>query len=327
MSQTLLVTGAAGFIASRTATQLAEAGHRVIGIDNCNDAYDQRLKEHRLEELGKVDGFTHQPIDIEDRDGLEKLFKEHNFDAVLNLAARAGVRYSVINPSVYLQTNAQGTLNLLEFMSKSDTAKKMVLSSTSSLYAGHDMPFVETLPVNNPLSPYSASKKAAEAMAYSYHHLFDIDVTVARYFTVYGPAGRPDMSVFRFIKWIDEGTPITMFGDGEQTRDFTYVEDIASGTIAAMKPVGYEIVNLGGGREPISMNRLIQEIEQRLNKRAKIDWQPEHSADMKHTAANIKKAKSLLGWEPTTDIGEGLDASIKWYFDNHDWASKVETGG
>jgi nucleoside-diphosphate-sugar epimerase len=327
MSQTILVTGAAGFIASRTAAQLVETGHTVVGIDNMNDAYDARMKEHRREQLDRLENFTYLPIDIEDRRGLGRLFEDYAFDAVLNMAARAGVRYSVINPTVYLQTNAQGTLNLLELMSKSDTAKKMVLSSTSSLYAGHEMPFVESLPVNQPLSPYSASKKAAEAMAYSYHHLFEIDVTIARYFTVYGPAGRPDMSVFRFIKWIDEGTPITMFGDGEQTRDFTYVDDIASGTIAGMKPVGYEIVNLGGGRKPISMNYLIEQIEQRLGKKAKIDWQPAHGADMKHTSANIEKAKSLLDWEPTTDLGEGLDASIQWYFDNHAWASLVETGG
>ena len=184
--------------------------------------------------------------------------------------------------------------------------KKYVLASTSSLYAGQQMPFVESLAVNTPISPYAASKKAAEVMAYSYHFLFGIDVSVVRYFTVYGPAGRPDMSIFRFIQWIDQGVPIELFGDGSQSRDFTYVDDIASGTIAALKPVGYEIINLGGGNQPISMNTVIATLEDLLGKKAKINYRDFHKADLKSTWADISKAKNLLGWEPKISLQEGL---------------------
>jgi nucleoside-diphosphate-sugar epimerase len=212
-----------------------------------NDYYDVRLKDHRAMDLREHKNMEFRELDIENLNSLEDLFKKHKFEVVINLAARAGVSYSMENPHVYMSTNAQGTLNILEMMRKYEV-KKMVLASTSSLYAGQPMPFREDLPVNTPISPYAASKKAAEVMSYTYHYLFGIDVSVVRYFTVYGPAGRPDMSIFRFIKWIDEGTPIELFGDGTQARDFTYVDDIAIGTIKAMKPLGYEI-NKPGRRE------------------------------------------------------------------------------
>jgi nucleoside-diphosphate-sugar epimerase len=179
--------------------------------------------------------FTFLALDIENLAALDRLFAEFKFDAVLNLAARAGVRYSMENPHVYLTTNTHGTLNILESMRKHGV-KKHVLASTSSLYAGCTMPFTEDLPVNTPLSPYAASKKGAELMAYSYFKLYGLDTTVCRYFTVFGPAGRPDMSIFRFIKWIEAGQPLELMGDGSQSRDFTYVDDIARGTIAALKP-------------------------------------------------------------------------------------------
>ncbi|MEQ1839969.1 MAG: NAD-dependent epimerase/dehydratase family protein, partial [Verrucomicrobiales bacterium] len=250
---TILVTGAAGFIASRVCALLLEDGHTVTGIDNINDAYDQRLKWHRLESLKARPGFTFHQIDISDFAALRPVFAGTPFDAVLNLAARAGVRYSMENPFIYLTANGMGTLNVLELM-REHGIRKHVLASTSSLYAGQPMPYVETAAVNEPISPYAASKKAAEVMAYTYHHLYGIDSTVCRYFTVYGPASRPDMALLRFIRWIDEGTPIEMFGDGEQSRDFTYVDDIARGTILAMKPVGYEIINLGAGNQPVTIN-------------------------------------------------------------------------
>ncbi|MGA0369842.1 MAG: GDP-mannose 4,6-dehydratase, partial [Kiritimatiellia bacterium] len=301
----VLVTGVAGFIAAKTAELLLDAGIPVVGIDNLNDYYDVRVKQHRLEQLKGRAGFQFVKGDIEDLPLLESLFAQHRFTAVLNLAARAGVRYSMENPHVYMTTNAHGTLNLLECMQKYQV-RKIVAASTSSLYAGQEMPFVETLPVNTPISPYAASKKAAEVMAYTYHKLYGIDVSVCRYFTVFGPAGRPDMSPFRFIKWIDEGTPITLYGDGSQSRDFTYVDDIARGTIAAMKEVGYEIFNLGGGNNPITITAMIQAFEQQLGKKAVIDQKPFHKADMKETWANIDKAKSLLGWEPQVDPYEGF---------------------
>lgn len=308
----VLVTGVAGFIANKTAEFLLNDGVEVVGIDNMNDYYDVRLKEHRLEGIISNPKFTFEKIDIENKKDLAELFNSHKFDAVLNLAARAGVRYSMENPEVYMSTNAQGTLNLLNEMKKHDI-KKMVLASTSSLYAGQPMPFNEDLPVNTPISPYAATKKAAEVMAYTYHFLYGIDVSVVRYFTVYGPAGRPDMSIFRFIKWIDEGKPLELFGDGGQSRDFTYVDDIARGTIAALKLVGYEIINLGGGNNPISLNTVIEMIEKMLGLKAVVQNKEFHIADIKETWANISKANSLLGWKPQVSFEEGIKKSVDWH--------------
>ncbi|MGB7325663.1 MAG: SDR family NAD(P)-dependent oxidoreductase [Rubripirellula sp.] len=319
--KTYLVTGAAGFIASRVCALLLESGHEVVGIDNLNDYYDVSLKQHRLDSL-KNDRFTFAPIDIEDNESVKQLFDKHEFLAVLNLAARAGVRYSMENPHVYMTTNAMGNLNLLE-QSRQHGVKKYVLASTSSLYAGQPMPFVETLPVNTPISPYAASKKSAEAMAYAYHYLYGIDVSVCRYFTVYGPAGRPDMCIFRFIKWIDEGKPIELFGDGEQSRDFTFVDDIATGTIAATKNIGYEVFNLGGGGEPVSLNTVIAKLEVMLGKKANVQYHDTFKADMVSTQANIDKAKSQLDWYPKTDLDEGLKACVDWHNENKPWSNEI----
>ena len=327
MSKKYLVTGAAGFIASQVSKQLLDQGERVVGVDNLNDYYDVRIKNWRLEQLKahpNAENFSFAGLDIEDQAKLANLFKvEGSFDAVLNLAARAGVRYSMENPHVYLSTNAEGTLNLLESM-RAHGCKKLVLASTSSLYAGQKMPFTEDLAVNEPLSPYAASKKAGELMAYSYHKLYQMDVSVVRYFTVFGPAGRPDMSIFRFIKWIDEGVSIQLFGDGSQSRDFTYVDDIARGTIAAIQDIGYEIINLGGGRNPVSLNTIISKLEQLLAKKAKIDHKPFHIADLMETWADISKAKNLLGWEPQVSLDEGLEQSVQWYMGNQHWLKEVQ---
>ena len=321
-AKTVLVTGSAGFIGWRTSELLLQQGYNVIGVDNLNNYYDPRLKLWRNKQLEKFENFKFFQVDIENLGALKVLFDSFDFDVVINLAARAGVRYSMENPHVYLQTNAQGTLNLLELM-KEKNIKKMVLASTSSLYAGQPMPFKEDLPVNTPISPYAASKKAAEVMAYTYHYLYGIDVSVVRYFTVYGPAGRPDMSIFRFIKWIDEGTPIKLFGDGTQARDFTYVDDIAKGTVLAMKNVGYEIINLGGGKNPISLNTIISKIENLLGKKANIEYKPFHKADMKETWADIEKAGKLLGWKPEIDIDEGLKRTVNWYLENKNWLKDI----
>lgn len=346
-----LVTGVAGFIASRTAELLLEAGHEVVGVDNVNDYYDRRIKVNRLYRLAKLvnasdfikdtlagqqaaeednvlvewfkgERFQFKQLDIEDRSACEQLFDEHLFDAVLNLAARAGVRYSMENPYVYMTTNAMATLNLLEQM-RHKGCPKMVLASTSSLYAGLPMPFNEDLPVNTPLSPYAASKKAAEAMCYSYYKLYDLDISVVRYFTVFGPAGRPDMCIFRFIKWIDEGTPIELFGDGSQSRDFTFVDDIARGTIKATKHLGYEVMNLGGGQNPISLNEIISWLEEMLGKKALIDHKPFHKADIKETWADISKADKLIDWRPEVGVKEGVQACVDWYRENKSWLKDV----
>ncbi len=321
--ETILLTGAAGFIGAKTAELLLEEGFEVIGLDNLNDYYDVHIKQYRLGKLTGKKGFQFNKIDIENYSSLERLFKENKIAAVVNLAARAGVRYSLENPHIYLSTNAQGTLNLLEAM-RLNGVKKMVLASTSSLYAGQKMPFSEDLPVNQPISPYAASKKAAEAMAYSFHYIYGLDISVVRYFTVFGPAGRPDMSVFRFIKWIDEGKPLELFGDGSQSRDFTYLDDIAKGTVKALKNVGYEIINLGGGNNPKSINYIINKLEGYLGKKAIIEKKPFHKADMLKTWADITKAKRILDWQPGVDVDEGLELTVGWHLENREWLKDVK---
>ena len=321
--KTVLVTGSAGFIGHRVAHFLLNEGVNVIGLDNINDAYDKRLKDHRQETLKDRRGFTFYEADLENLGDLKPIFEKHSFDVIYNLGARAGVRYSIEDPHVYMRSNTQGCLNILELMHQHD-CPKLVLASTSSLYAGQPMPFHEGLPVDQPLSPYAASKKAAEVMAYTYHHLYGLDVTITRYFTVYGPAGRPDMAPFRFIKLIEEGTPITVFGDGTQTRDFTYVDDIARGTLLASKSLGHEVINLGGGKRPISLMDFIHKIEDRLGKKAEIVWKEMAATEMIDTSADICKAKQMLDWEPRVDLDEGLDKTVEWYLGNLDWARDVQ---
>lgn len=308
---TYLLTGAAGFIGHRTCELLLAQGHKVIGIDNMNDYYDVRLKEFRLKKLKEFDNFIFYQLDIEDLAGLREVAKKYQFDCIFNLAARAGVRYSMENPHVYITTNTHGNLNLLE-IAKENSIEKFVLASTSSLYAGQEMPFVESLAVNEPISPYAASKKSAEAMAYTYHHLYGIDVSIVRYFTVYGPYSRPDMAFMRFCRWIDEGKEIQLYGDGTQARDFTYVDDIARGTILAAKKLGFEVINLGGGNNPIEVNTLIQMIEENIGRKAKVKHLEFHKADMKVTWANVEKAKKLLGWESEFSLSQGVTESLKY---------------
>ncbi|NBD37539.1 MAG: NAD-dependent epimerase/dehydratase family protein [Verrucomicrobia bacterium] len=325
----LLLTGAAGFVGWKTARLLLEAGHEVVGIDNLNDYYDPRLKLWRLRDLGIAEPPTvtggwagagnlrFTRLDIEDRDAVDGLFAANRFDAVINLAARAGVRASIEDPYVYFRTNVDGTVHLLEAMRRHGVGK-FVLPSSSSLYAGQAMPFREDLPVNAPISPYAASKKAAETAAYTWHHLYGIDVTILRYFTVYGPAGRPDMSPLRFLKWIDAGEPIQLYGDGSQRRDFTYIDDIAEGTVKALRPVGYEIINLGGGREPVAIKDMIRAFEDHLGKKAVIDFLPFNKADMKETRADAAKARDLLGWHARVGAGEGFRRTAEWYREHAD---------
>ena len=319
----IIVTGVAGFIANKTAELLLKSKKEVIGIDNVNDYYDVKIKNYRLKQLKKYKNFKFFKLDIENKKSLEKIFSKNKISAVVNLAARAGVRYSMENPFVYVSTNTMGTLNLLD-LCREHKIKKFVLASTSSLYAGQKMPFTETLAVNTPISPYAASKKGAEAMCYSYHYLYGIDISIVRYFTVYGPAGRPDMSIIRFIKWIDEGTPIELFGDGSQSRDFTYVDDIAKGTIKALKKVGFEVINLGGGNNPISLNYVIGLIEQHLGKKAKINRKPFHKADIVSTWADISKAGKILNWKPTVSLEQGIKNTVDWYLENKSWFKNVK---
>lgn len=320
-----LITGVCGFIASRVAERLLAAGHTVTGLDNLNDAYDVRLKEWRLKRLQAQPGFRFQRLDIVDRAALAAFWRDlEAVDAVINLAARAGVRPSVENPWVYFETNVTGTLNLLECCRQAGVAK-FVLASSSSVYgANRAMPYQEDANSDLPLSPYAASKKAAEVLCYTYHCLHGLDITVFRYFTVYGPAGRPDMSPFRFVQWISEGRPVTVFGDGSQRRDFTYVDDIAAGTIAGLRPVGYAVLNLGSDR-PLVLMDVIRLIEAETGRQAQLEFRPAHAADVPATWADIHRAGELLGWAPKTSAETGFRSLVAWYQENRAWASQIST--
>jgi UDP-glucuronate 4-epimerase len=326
-----LLTGAAGFIASRVAELLLADGHTVIGVDNLNDAYDPRLKHWRLARLQQQPCFHFYQQDICDRESMDRLFEAaHSAEdgqpvkAVINLAARAGVRHSVENPWVFVDTNMVGTLNLLECCRR-NAIPKFILASTSSIYgADAPLPTPEDADSSKPLQPYAASKKGAEAMCHAYHFLYDIDVTVFRYFTVYGPAGRPDMVMFRFCQWISEGRTVHLNGDGEQSRGFTYLDDIARGTILGLKPVGYEVINLGG-HETITINGMIQVLEELTGEKAIVEHHPFNKADMHANWANIDKARRLLGWEPRVSLHEGIENLVRWYQTERAWASQVLT--
>jgi nucleoside-diphosphate-sugar epimerase len=243
---------------------------------------------------------------------------------VINLAARAGVRQSVADPWSYIDTNVTGTLNLLQF-ARQRSIPKFVLASTSSLYGAlNPRPFLEDADTDHPLSPYAASKKGAEVLSFTYHYLYGLDVTVLRYFTVYGPAGRPDMSIFRFIQWISEGRPVIVYGDGSMERDFTFVEDIARGTVAALRPMGYEIINLGSDH-PVRVADAIAQIESLIGASARIEFREAHPADVAATWASIGKAGRLLGWTPRTSFTDGVHHAVQWYRANRAWAKDVQT--
>ena len=320
-----LVTGAAGFIASVVAEKLLQQGAEVVGIDNMNNAYDFRMKEYRVAKLLEYPGFSFYKLDISDRTLLDdERLKNKEFKAVINLAARAGVRDSLKDPWVYVDTNTTGTLNLLEYCLK-EGINKFLLASTSSIYGENaPLPTPENADSNHPLQSYAASKKGAEVLAHAYHYLHGLDISVVRYFTVYGPAGRPDMVMFRFVKWITEGDTVHLYGDGEQSRGFTYVDDIARGTIAALKPVGYEIFNLGG-HEVITINELIDILENILDKKAQIELHPRHPADMLTNYADVSKAHEVLGWEPQVSLKEGVRKLVDWYLVERSWAKDIRT--
>jgi UDP-glucuronate 4-epimerase len=320
-----IVTGAAGFIASRVSEILLRQGHTIIGIDNMNDSYDVRLKDWRLAQLVSYPNFIFLQEDISQFSKIEKVFNtQRQIDAVINLAARAGVRMSVENPWAYLETNVNGTLNLLELCQRYEI-QKFILASTSSLYGSHNpVPYHEDTDTNRPLSPYAASKKAAEALCHSYHHLYQLDVTVFRYFTVYGPAGRPDMSLFRFTQWISEGYPVQVYGDGYQSRDFTFVDDIARGTIAGLKNVKYQVINLGND-QPHPLMEVIHLLEDYLGKKANIVYSPMHKADVYTTRASIDKARNILDWKPEVSLEEGLKKLVDWYEKERSWARYIAT--
>jgi nucleoside-diphosphate-sugar epimerase len=270
-------------------------------------------------------GLSFFKLDITDFQLLEDVVKQMPpLAGVIHLAARAGVRYSVEDPWTFLNTNTNGTLNLLE-VSHRYGIQKFVLASTSSIYgANAPLPTPEDASSDKPLQPYAASKKGAEALCHAYHFLYDLDVTIFRYFTVYGPAGRPDMVMFRFLQWIAEGRTVHLNGDGEQSRGFTYVDDIARGTILGLKPLGYEIINLGG-HETITINGMIKQLEIFLGRKASIEQHPFHKADMLSNWANIEKAKNILKWMPEITLNEGMRRMVEWYLQEREWTSQVLT--
>jgi nucleoside-diphosphate-sugar epimerase len=318
-----LVTGAAGFIGAKTSELLIEQGHTVVGIDNLNDAYDIHMKEYRLKKLQALPGFKFHRHDISEKSCIE-LFKDEKLDGVIHLAARAGVRFSVENPWVFLESNVIGTLNMLE-VCRQYGCGKFVMASTSSIY-GENPPYPtpETASSSEPMQPYAASKKGAEALVHSYHHLYGIDISILRFFTVYGPAGRPDLAHLRFVQWISEGKPVRINGDGNHSRGFTYIDDIARGTILALKPVGFEVFNLGG-HEVITVANLIRLMEEIIGKKADVKYGPANPADMLTNQADVTKAGKLLGWEPQVDMRAGVTKLVEWYNENREWAKDILT--
>ena len=320
-----LITGAAGFIGAQVARLLLAEGHQVYGVDNLNKVYDVRVKKHRLQSLLPAAGFHFIKDDITDKEIVQRLGQTvPEVAAVINLAAIAGVRASTTDPWSYLYTNTLGALNMLEY-ARHQQVPKLIQASTSSLYGNEGTPpHNEDASTDHPLAPYAASKKGAEAFCYAYHHLYNLDVSVLRYFTVYGPAGRPDMVMFRFCQWIAEGKPVITTGDGEQSRGFTYVDDIARGTLLALKPVGYDTFNLGG-HEVITINTLISMLEDRLGKKADVRYIPSHPADVFSNVADVSKARQQLGWQPQVGLEEGVSRLVDWYLRERSWAKDIET--
>ena len=316
-----LVTGVAGFIGSRVASMIIERGDRVVGIDNVNDSYSTEIKEHRLELLQKYHAFTFIQMDLSDLINLDKDVGSLEIAAVVHLAARAGVRQSVLNPSMYLESNVIGTLNVLEFIRRQNISK-FILASTSSVYGRNEsQPVRETGESSFALSPYAASKKAAEVLTHTYHHLYGIDASILRFFTVYGPRGRPDMSIFKFMRAIVEGESLTLFGDGGK-RDFTYIDDTAIGVLKSLELRGFNIINLGSDR-PIAVVDVIRMIEECAGQVASVTVLERDPSDVLSTWADISKAKNLLGWEPTVSIKEGIKETYDWYVENREWAKSI----
>ena len=307
----ILVTGGCGFIGSHLVKRLLKEGNNVIIVDNLNDYYDVNLKKNRLN-LFK-DKVKFYEIDIASKEDLERVFQENNIDKICHLAAQAGVRYSLENPFVYGDSNYIGTLNILEF-AKRYKVNHIIFASTSSIYGKNtNMPFKEEDRVDGPLSIYSASKRACELLAQVYYDLFGVNTTCLRFFTVYGPWGRPDMALFKFTKNILEDKPIDVYNNGDMKRDFTYVGDIVEYFARAIdKPLGFSIINLGRG-SPVHLMDFIRVIEKQLDKKAKINFMPMQPGDVKETYADTTKAKEILGFEAHTPIEEGIKNFLDWY--------------
>lgn len=315
--KTILLTGAAGFIGSNTAAALLKRGDVVVGLDNLNDYYDPARKRANLREVcadaPDPDALIFHELDIRDAEGIDALYARHRFDAVIHLAAMAGVRASIEDPKLYLDVNLGGTLNLLQ-SSRRHGQPLFVFASTSSAYGATEViPFVETDHADRPLAPYPASKRAAELLGYSYFHLFGQDFTALRFFTVYGPRGRPDMMAYKVLDNIFRGSEVPLYNSGKMHRDWTYVDDIVQGIVAAAdRPLGYEIINLGRG-EPTLLADFVRLIEAQAGRSASLIDTPMPPADIEYTYADITKARELLGYDPKTGVADGVRKFFHWY--------------
>ena len=309
----ILVTGSAGFIGFHLSKSLLEDGYEVLGIDNVNDYYDPNLKWARLDILKKYKNFKFERIDISHREDLTTAFTKFKPNKVVNLAAQAGVRYSIENPYAYMDANLVGFLNIIE-LCRHNNVEGLIYASSSSVYGGNTkIPFSVEDRVDNPISLYAATKKANELIANTYSHLYELPTTGLRFFTVYGPWGRPDMAMYLFTRKISAGEPINVFNHGNMKRDFTYIDDIIAGTRSAIdKNYPCEIFNLGNHSSEELMD-VVHLIEENLGKKAKIDFQPMQPGDVKESFADIEKSTKLLGYKPTTNVNVGIGNFINWY--------------
>jgi len=328
-----IVTGSAGFIGCAACIKLLERGDNVIGIDNHNDYYDPKIKDARLERLKKYSNYKHYKVDLSDRQSLDEVFKNHKIQKVVNLAAQAGVRYSIENPLTYINSNIVGFAHILENC-RHHKVEHLVYASTSSVYGANiKMPFSEHDSVNHPLSVYAASKKSNELMAHTYSYLYQLPTTGLRFFTVYGPWGRPDMALFKFTKNILEEKPIDVFNHGKHTRDFTYIDDIVEGVIKtldnpatsnldwnsnqpdpASSKAPWRIYNIGNNK-PVKLMDYIDALEKTLGKKAKINFLPLQPGDVPDTYANVDNLKKKFNYKPSTTVIEGVSNFVEWYKD------------
>ncbi len=321
----ILITGTCGFIGFHLAKRLLEEGNEILGVDSINDYYDPKIKEKRNQILLKNTNYKFFKLDFSNFDLINEVVKNEKPDLIVHLAAQAGVRYSISNPWAYESANTLGTLNIFE-SAKLNDIKRVIFASSSSVYGSNTkIPFTESDKTDTPISLYAASKKSNEVLAYSYHHLYGIEVAGLRFFTVYGEFGRPDMAYFKFAKKILLDKPIDVYNNGDMGRDFTYVDDIVSGIVGCIEKeeLKYEIYNLGCDN-PIKLMKFISLIEENLGKKAKINFMGMQAGDVKETYADVSKARNEIEYSPETKIEEGLKKFCDWFKDNKEWLFELE---
>lgn len=317
--QTVLVTGAAGFIGSHVTEALLARGDRVVGLDNFDPFYDPAIKRRTIDELRArpdADRFSLVELDFREATDVNLLFENERFDGVIHLAARAGVRPSIAEPALYASVNVEGSINLLEAARQQQSLTRFAFASSSSVYGNNEkVPFAEEDFVGEPISPYAATKRACELIAHTYHHLYGLSISMLRFFTVYGPRQRPDLAIAKFIRLIDRGEAIPMFGNADTSRDYTYIGDIVSGVLAAYDRTpdfGYRIWNLGGNR-PVRLDEMIETVAKAVGREAVLDHQPAQAGDVVRTYADLTRSKADLGYEPRTSFEDGVGKQVAWY--------------